>query len=76
MTSRAARGGGDIKRGSAASPHPTHTSHAPSSLSITQDLYSARLGGLYGSDAVDAPYIAGHDGVGVVTKVCLLMGRS
>ena len=67
---------GDNDGGRPPPPHPPHTSHAPSSLSITQDLYSARLGGLYGSDAVDAPYIAGHDGVGVVTKVCLLMGRS
>ena len=29
----------------------------------------ARLGGVYGSDAVTAPYVAGHDGVGVIEKV-------
>ena len=29
----------------------------------------ARLGGVYGSEAVSAPYAAGHDGVGLVEKV-------
>ncbi|GAX80556.1 hypothetical protein CEUSTIGMA_g7993.t1 [Chlamydomonas eustigma] len=33
------------------------------------DVYSARLGGVYGGDAVDAPYVGGHDGVGIVSKV-------
>ncbi|EFJ43248.1 molecular chaperone [Volvox carteri f. nagariensis] len=34
------------------------------------DTYTARLGGVYGSDtAPKLPYVAGHDGVGVVLKV-------
>lgn len=33
------------------------------------DLYSARLGGVYGADSVEPPYVAGHDGVGLVVRV-------
>ncbi|GIL48595.1 hypothetical protein Vafri_5076 [Volvox africanus] len=34
------------------------------------DTYTARLGGVYGNDtAPKLPYVAGHDGVGVVLKV-------
>lgn len=33
------------------------------------DLYSARTGGTYGSDATQPPYVCGHNGVGVVAKV-------
>ncbi|KXZ54060.1 hypothetical protein GPECTOR_5g168 [Gonium pectorale] len=34
------------------------------------DLYTARLGGVYGEDtAPKLPYVVGHDGVGVVAKV-------
>ncbi|KAJ9530445.1 hypothetical protein QJQ45_012422 [Haematococcus lacustris] len=33
------------------------------------DLYSARLGGVYGSDSAALPYVAGHDGVGTVLRV-------
>ncbi|GAB4823140.1 hypothetical protein N2152v2_010186 [Parachlorella kessleri] len=33
------------------------------------DLYTVQTGGVYGQDAVEAPFIAGHDGVGVVVKV-------
>ena len=33
------------------------------------DTYSARLGGIYGPDAATPPFVAGHDGVGVVAKV-------
>lgn len=41
-----------------------HHSYAPISPA---DLYSARLGGVYGSEAVPPPFIGGHDGVGVVS---------
>lgn len=34
------------------------------------DTYTARLGGMYGTDtAPKLPYVAGHDGVGVVITV-------
>lgn len=33
------------------------------------DTYTARTGGLYGDSQSALPFIAGHDGVGVVTKV-------
>lgn len=33
------------------------------------DMYTARLGGIYGEEAKEAPLVMGHDGVGVVTKV-------
>eukprot|EP00798_Chlamydomonas_sp_ICE-L_P004162 gene4162-14262_t len=32
------------------------------------DIYSARLGGVYGSDCTAPPFVAGHDGVGIVSK--------
>ncbi len=33
------------------------------------DLHTARTGGVYGDDQSAVPFVAGHDGVGVVTKV-------
>lgn len=33
------------------------------------DVYTATTGGQYGPDRRDAPYAAGHDGVGVIMKV-------
>ena len=33
------------------------------------DLYTARTGGVYGDKQSAVPFVAGHDGVGVVTKV-------
>ena len=33
------------------------------------DLYTALMGGRYGPDQRDPPYVAGHDGIGVVMKV-------
>jgi trans-2-enoyl-CoA reductase len=33
------------------------------------DTYSARLGGVYGSDSVEPPFVCGHDGVAEVAKV-------
>jgi NADPH:quinone reductase-like Zn-dependent oxidoreductase len=33
------------------------------------DIYSARLGGVYGPESVAPPFVCGHDGVAVVTKV-------
>lgn len=33
------------------------------------DLYSSRLGGVYGSESVACPFVGGHDGVGIVRKV-------
>lgn len=33
------------------------------------DLYTVSTGGLYGSEAVAPPFVAGHDGVAVVVKV-------
>jgi NADPH:quinone reductase-like Zn-dependent oxidoreductase len=38
------------------------------------DTYSARLGGVYGDASVEAPFIMGHDGVGVVAKVSWGLG--
>jgi trans-2-enoyl-CoA reductase len=35
------------------------------------DIYTARLGGEFGDEAVVTPYTAGHDGVGLVQKVSL-----
>lgn len=34
------------------------------------DVYTASMGGNYGPDHRKAPYVAGHDGIGVVMKVC------
>lgn len=33
------------------------------------DLYTARTGGMYGDAQSAPPFVAGHDGVGFVTKV-------
>ena len=33
------------------------------------DLYTNQTGGLYGSEAANTPFVAGHDGVAVVVKV-------
>ena len=33
------------------------------------DLYTARTGGIYGDKQSTVPFVAGHDGVGVVTEV-------
>jgi trans-2-enoyl-CoA reductase len=33
------------------------------------DSYSARLGGVYGSDNVEPPFVCGHDGVMEVARV-------
>ena len=35
------------------------------------DLYTARTGGMYGDTQSTPPFVAGHDGVGFVTKVHL-----
>jgi len=48
-------------------PPPPHR-YAPISPG---DLYSARVGGIYGSDTSTLPYVGGHDGVGVVKRVGL-----
>ena len=34
------------------------------------DLYTARTGGMYGDAQSATPFVAGHDGIGFVTKVC------
>lgn len=34
------------------------------------DVYTARTGGMYGDAQSTPPFVAGHDGVGCVTKVC------
>ena len=34
------------------------------------DIYTITTGGTYGDDQVQAPFPCGHDGVGIVTKVC------
>ncbi len=33
------------------------------------DMYSVRTGGLYGQESVSPPFVAGHDGVFVVSKI-------
>lgn len=33
------------------------------------DLYTARTGGMYGGAQSTPPFVAGHDGIGFVTKV-------
>lgn len=33
------------------------------------DTYSARLGGIYGSDSMEPPFVMGHEGVFVVAMV-------
>ena len=33
------------------------------------DVYTARTGGVYGDQQSSLPFVAGHDGVGIVTKV-------
>lgn len=33
------------------------------------DMYTARTGGVYGDAQGTPPFVAGHDGVGCVTKV-------
>ena len=33
------------------------------------DLYTALMGGRYGPDQREPPFVAGHDGIGVVLKV-------
>lgn len=33
------------------------------------DLYTCMTGGWYGNETIKAPFIAGHDGIGVVMKV-------
>ena len=33
------------------------------------DLYTARTGGMYGDAQSTPPFVAGHDGIGFVTKV-------
>ena len=33
------------------------------------DLYTALMGGRYGPDQREPPFVAGHDGIGVVVKV-------
>ena len=35
------------------------------------DLYTALMGGRYGPDQRDPPFVAGHDGIGVVLKVTI-----
>lgn len=35
------------------------------------DTYSARLGGIYGSDSMEPPFVMGHEGVFVVAMVGL-----
>lgn len=39
------------------------------------DLYTVATGGLYGQDHSEPPFVGGHDGVGVIVKVCV-GGRS
>lgn len=34
------------------------------------DIYTITTGGTYGDDQVQAPFPCGHDGVGIITKVC------
>ena len=37
------------------------------------DIYTAATGGALGTDVQEPPYVAGHDGIGVVQKVLLRM---
>ncbi len=37
------------------------------------DLYTALMGGRYGPDQRDPPFAAGHDGIGVVLKVRVML---
>jgi len=37
------------------------------------DLYTTLMGGRYGPDQRDPPFVAGHDGIGVVLKVTALI---
>ena len=37
------------------------------------DLYTALMGGRYGPDQRDPPFVAGHDGIGVVLKVTITL---
>lgn len=39
------------------------------SCTSAQDLYTARLGGVYGNDCVEPPFCAGHDCIAIVKQV-------